>query len=126
MSDNPRTTIKLERPLVTGDGPVMEIVLRDPLYSDYRALGELVTFAYDDQGRGVPVEMESVIFGYVERCLVSPKSFLLLEHVTLNDARKLRQWVLRFFRSDAVAKEGSTTSSQTSSGEPAASPSTAH
>ena len=123
MSDNPRTTFKIERPIVTGDGPISEIVLRDPLYADYRALGDPWVIVYDDQGRGAPMDREDIIFGYVERCLVSPKSPLLLEHLSLNDARKLRKWVEAFFRPDVAATEGSTTSSPTSSGAQAGSPS---
>lgn len=122
MSEPKRTTIKLEEPILDGNNVLTEIVLRHPLYSDYRECGEVVTYV-EDNGRGVPVVVDATVFRYVERCLVSPKSFLLLDHLTLADGRKIREWLLGFFRRDAVATEGSTTSSPTSSGEQAGSPS---
>ncbi|MDX7950480.1 hypothetical protein P7D22_04710 [Lichenihabitans sp. Uapishka_5] len=122
MSERKRTTIKLEEPILDGTNVLTEIILRDPLYSDYRECGEVVTYV-EDNGRGMPVVIDATVFKYIERCLVSPKSFLLLDHLTLNDGRKLREWLIGFFRRDVAATEGSTTSSPTSSGEPAASPS---
>ena len=125
MPESKRTTIKLEEPILDGGTVLNEIILRAPLYADYRELGDPWTIFYDEKGRGAPMDRTDVIFAYVERCLVSPKNFLLLEHLTLGDARKLRQWVEGFFRQGVEAKEGSTTSSPTSSSGSAASQSIA-
>ena len=110
MSDQQTSSIKLDRPIISHEGAISEIVLRDPLYPDFMAIGEPWSFVYDAKGVGVPVDSEPAVAEYIRRCLVTPKDELLLQQCTIGDARRLKKWLLGFFTSDVAASAGSTTS----------------
>lgn len=115
MSDQKRTTIKLEQPLLMGGTVIHEVVLRDPTYAEYMSLGDPWTYRFTEEGRAVPLDHEPTMALYVQRCLVEPKSHLMIEHCTVRDAMAIKGWLLSFFAVVAPAKGGSTTPSQTSS-----------
>jgi Phage tail assembly chaperone proteins, E, or 41 or 14 len=94
-------TITLAEPITGHGGPIRTITLRPPTGGDYMSLGEPYTTVRSDDGRGHAVAVESVIAEYMRRCAdIDP---LLLDTVTLKDARALRDAVVGFFIQDPTA-----------------------
>jgi hypothetical protein len=109
-------TIPLASPIPWHNKTVSEVVLREPRYEDFMELGDPYTVAFTREG-GLPfvVENADVTRQYVERCMVEPASTLILGHVDLKTARKIKKAMLDFFLPDAEENEGSTTSQTSSS-----------
>jgi hypothetical protein len=108
-------TIKLDTPLVTHDGPLKHIVLREPSYSEYLELGDPFTVAGSRDGQAFMVENQEAIRGYIKLCLVEPKDPALLEQATALVARDVKEGVLSFFRPADPAGEVSATLATNSS-----------
>lgn len=77
--------------------PIATIVLREPKYADFIALGEPTVWTPGPNGIATRVDVPEVIGEYVERCLVEPKDHLLLRQLDLVDAMAVRDAVVGFF-----------------------------
>ncbi|MFG1332021.1 hypothetical protein V5F41_12310 [Xanthobacter autotrophicus] len=108
--------VTLTRPLVTHEGETRAIVLREPSYGDFMALGDPTAMVLS-VGSALPQDDMAVIRGYIERCAnVDP---LLLDQIkVLADAMALAEAVKGFFTaaSAAVSKTSPTPSSSNSAG----------
>ena len=51
-----RKTIKLRRPLLSPEGPVSQIVIREPTFDEYLSFGDPYSIAYTDSGTPFGVE----------------------------------------------------------------------
>ena len=98
------TRITLTAPLLTHDGPVSEIVLREPRGIDFFALGEPVVVTRDEAGTLYYVENSATIAAYVERCVTEPVTPAALKGLALSDAIAVKAAVLDFFM---LARQGS-------------------
>jgi hypothetical protein len=112
------TRITLTAPLLTHDGPVSEIVLREPRGTDFFALGEPVTLTRDDTGTLYYVENAATIAAYVDRCVSEPVTPAALKGLALADAIAVKAAVLDFFM---LARQGSSPEPTTSSSSTSAS-----
>jgi hypothetical protein len=103
-------TIPLKKPLISPEGPVKQIVLREPTFTEYLVHGDPYTIAAS-AGTGTPfmVENPEVIATYIRVCLVEPKDPAILEQGKARLAREVKEAVLAFFRPDVETGEGSAT-----------------
>ena len=91
------TTIDLEEPITGHEGPITQIVLREPRYREITAIGKVSNYGHAN-GTVFEVENDEAIRKYIEACLVSPKSASLLEQLCMADTFRVREAVLDFFR----------------------------
>lgn len=109
--------IPLPEPIPGHDGPITEIVLRQPTYDDYIACGgEPYSIGESEGGALFTIEKPEVIWAYVEACMVSPDPLLLKQQGpgTWRVAREVRKAVLGFFQAPVAASAPSATSPTTS------------
>lgn len=104
--------IPLNPPVQGHEGPIAEVVVREPSYKEYMAIGEPWTVAYADNGTPFQVENLDVINRYVEICVVSPDA-ILLGQASGRTARRVREAVLNFFIGGDTATPQSPTSPTT-------------
>jgi hypothetical protein len=107
-------SIPLDAPLTTHDGPLKQIVLREPTFDEYLELGDPYTVAAGASGVPFAVENVDVIKKYIAFCLVEPKNPALLSQAGANVARALKETLLSFFQHGGAAAEASATSPTTS------------
>lgn len=112
-----RATIKLDKPLVTHEGPLSEIILQEPTFEEYMIYGDPWTIAEGKEGTPFAVENMDVIQQYLALCLVQPADPALLQQASARVARRVKDKLLSFFRPDAAAGEASETSPTTSPSE---------
>ena len=105
--------------LLTGDGPINEVILREPTFDEYLDIGEPVTLAKTPDGMLFSVENSEVIRRYLQACLVQPKSALQLNQGGMKLAQAVKGAVLGFFHDAPSGGEPSTTSPTTSSSDAA-------
>jgi hypothetical protein len=102
-----RVTIALSKPLTTHDGPLKAIVLREPTYDEYLAIGDPYLVAESPGGtRFVHENMEN-IRQYIALCLVEPKDPALLTQAGAFVAKQVKEGILGFFQPEALKTEGS-------------------
>lgn len=108
--------IALSSPLLTHDGPVSELVLREPRGSEYFALGEPTIITRNADGAMYYVEDAATIAAYIDKCAMEPATPAALKSLTLRDAIAVKAAVLDFFMQarQVSSAESSTTSSSTS------------
>lgn len=110
----PNKIIKLTKPLVGHDGPIHEVVLREPRFEEYRELGDPWLIAQTAEGQPYAVENAEVVRAYESLCLVSPDASIVPQG-GLRLAQRIRREVLGFFQPGDEADEASPTSPTTSS-----------
>ena len=110
-----RKIIKLDKPLVTHEGTVNEIIIQEPTFDEFMAFGDPWTWAQGSEGTPFAVENTEVIKQYLAVCLVQPNDPALLTQSTARVARDVKEKLLSFFRVSGEDKEGSETSPTTSS-----------
>lgn len=106
-------------PLLTSEGVITEVILREPTFDDYLDLGDIVTVARMPDGALFPIENSETLRLYIQKCLVQPKSALQLGAGGARLARAVKGAVLSFFQDDPSAGAPSTTSPTTSSSDAA-------
>jgi hypothetical protein len=118
-----RLTIKLKKPLQAPEGPVTQIVLREPTFNEYLTHGDPYTIAASRSGNPFMVENAEVIAQYIKICLVEPKDPAILEQGKARLAREVKEQLLSFFQPDTPEKEvfeiSETNSPSAASGTPA-------
>lgn len=104
-------TIRLAKPLTTHEGPISEIVIREPSFDEYLTFGDPWTVAAtgSDERTAFAVENIEVIKQYLQVCLVKPQDPALLSQAGARVAKDVKEALLGFFRPDAAAGEGSAT-----------------
>lgn len=105
-------SVRLSRPVITHDGKVDTLTLREPKGSDYFALGEPFVIARNQDGTLYTVENVLTIEAYARRCIQSPGTAATLDDLTLADAHAVKAAVLDFF---TEARQASLPPSSTSS-----------
>ena len=101
--------ITLKKPLTGHDGPIKQIIIREPSFDEYLMFGDPWTIAGAADGTPFGVENMEVIKQYLAVCLVEPKDIALLSQSGASVAREVKERLLRFFRHDEVATGGSAT-----------------
>lgn len=96
-------TVKLVDPIQGHEGPIGEIVFREPKYSDVMALGEPAAFARSEGGMIYQAEKDGIIQAYIERLIVEPKDTGLLSQLSLADTLQLKETVFGFFQTARAA-----------------------
>lgn len=91
-------TITLTEPIEGHEGPIKEVVLRQPKFNDVMTLGEPAAYAHSEAGLVFQAEKDGVIQGYITRLLVEPKDPALLLQLGLADSLKLKEAVYGFFQ----------------------------
>ena len=104
-----RKVIKLQSPLRAPEGPVSQIVLREPTFDEYLSIGDPYTVAYTDDGSAIPLENTENIKLYIAKCLVEPKDPAILQQAGAIVAREVKQALMGFFRPDEAESEVSET-----------------
>lgn len=108
--------IPLIEPIDGHDGPIREIVLREPTYDEYISCGgEPYTIGQSEEGALFSIEKPEVIWAYAQACIVTPKDTLLLSDADWRVAREVRKAVLGFFQAPGAGNATSPTSPTTSS-----------
>jgi len=102
-------TIKLRKPLESPEGPVKQIVIREPTFDEYLVHGDPFTIASSSEGLPFVVENSEVIAKYIRLCLVEPKDPQILHQGTARVAREVKEALLGFFRQGEPEAEGSET-----------------
>lgn len=120
MSGRPEKRVKLSRIYAIHDKPVSELVLKEPTFDDYGALGEPVEVQTGAGGVRLVIVNNEVVRGYIERSVdgIDPANLGLLG---LPDARALREAILGFFHQPATSSAPPTGSSSSTAGAPATS-----
>lgn len=103
-------TINLATPLVTHDGALKRIVLREPTFDEYLEFGDPYTVAAGAGGTPFAVENVEVIKQYLSICLVEPKDVALLSQAGASVAREVKDKLLGFFQPAGEAAAASGTS----------------
>lgn len=109
-----RKTITLPQPLTGHDGPIKQIVLREPTYEEFMSYGEPILYGVSPEGRPFAVENMEAIRSYVAVCLVEPKDPLLLTQASALVGREVKEKILSFFPVGGLAAALSETSPTTS------------
>ena len=102
-------TISLAVPLDGPRGPVHEIVLREPRFSEVLEHGEPFTVARSPEGVPLFIENPDAIRAYARLCVASPDP-LVLAQAGVKIARQVKEAVFDFFLPEAAEGAGSTTS----------------
>lgn len=95
--------VTLTRPVVTHEGDVRAIVLREPTYSDFFDLGDPTAWIFMDGAR-LPQVDQAVVRRYVER-LANIDAVVLEQIKSLADAMALQRVIHDFFlqASDSIS-----------------------
>lgn len=101
--------------LVTPEGVLTDVVLREPSYDTVFALGDPRTLCASPDGTTFVHVNNEILAAYVQKCLVQPKSVLHLEQGGGPLALRVRAAVLGFFQNGGLGNEPSKTSGTTSS-----------
>jgi hypothetical protein len=110
--------IPVSPPIKGHKGPIDHIIVREPTFDEYTALGDpYIWVPLKDEKRAFPAENADVIKAYAE-ILVVDVDALLLRQGGFKLARAIKEAILSFFLPDAEAGEASP-SSPTSSPSPA-------
>lgn len=114
-------TIKLENNIV-GHEATRELVFREPKWTDFMKLGPCYRWVPRGDGNMVAVPDNDVVERYAEMCLVKPNDPLMLSQVGLADAHKVVDLFVGFgLAAEGVAaasRTSSSTSSNSSTGDP--------
>lgn len=106
--------IPLRKPLLAPEGPVNQIVLREPTFDEYLSYGDPFSIAFTESGIPFSVENAEVIKRYIGLCLVEPKDPATLVQASAVVARDVKNALLGFFRPDDSTSEASETSGTSS------------
>lgn len=91
----PNVTIKLSKPLPGHNGPITEIVIREPNCEDLLEFGDPCIYARLEDGTLFPAEDKEAIKRYVNRLVdLDP---LLLGKLSLADGLRIKDTVIGFF-----------------------------
>jgi hypothetical protein len=90
-------TVELVDPIVTHQGDVMSLMLKEPTAGDYFALGDPYQIAKSADGTLFTVEKDEVILAYAERGVQAPVDAVMLAGTSLANAIRIREGVLGFF-----------------------------
>ena len=101
------------------------IVLREPTFDEYLAVGDPYSIAFTALGTPFEVESPEVVRRYIEMCLVEPQDPAILKQAGAFVAREVKNKLLGFFQPD-VEMESDSANLETISPSPAseATPST--
>lgn len=113
------TIVPLTKPIVTHEGDVTEITLREPKGRDFLELGEPWVFTRGPNGESLSNPVPDIVNAYVERCVEKPGSVYLAQ-LGLADAMRVRRAVLDFF--PAAAQAAFPDPATSSSGKPESAP----
>lgn len=116
--------IPLDKPLTGHDGPIKRIVLREPTFDEYLAVGDPYSVASSGEGSAFAVENMDAIRRYIGLCLVEPANPDLLKQGNAKLARALKEKILGFFQVDAVTEASGTSPTSSSSGASTSKPAT--
>jgi hypothetical protein len=112
-------TVDLAEPIHGHEGPIRQVVLREPRFAEVTEIGEIWQFvpaAPGDERGPTPVLIDAAVREYILRCVEKPDAALLAQ-LSLVDTMKLRQEVVGFFgRAGLTLMRGSATSSSSTSG----------
>lgn len=114
------TTVPLVKPIVTHEGNVTEIILREPKGRDFLELGEPWVWTKGPGGESVSTPVPDVIAAYVERCVDASVPSLILGQLGLSDGMRVRQALLDFF--PAAVRAAFPDPATSSSGKPESAP----
>lgn len=102
-------TIKLKKPLISPEGEVRQVVLREPTFDEYLVHGDPYTIARSVTGIPFMVENAEAIAAYIKVCLVEPKDPAILHQGKAKLAKEIKDHVLSFFHPDVPTDEDSAT-----------------
>lgn len=102
--------IPLKKPLQAPEGPVNQVVLREPTFDEYLTHGDPWTIAFATDGTPFSVENVDVIKKYITLCLVEPKDPAILHQGKAMLAREVKNSLLGFFQPDDAKVAASATS----------------
>lgn len=108
-------TIPLAKPLATHDGPLSRIVMREPTFDEYLAIGDPYIIAESPGGTRFIHENIENIRQYIGLCLVEPKDPALLTQANARVAKSVKEAVLGFFRPEAQEPADRSATSPTNS-----------
>lgn len=100
-----RKVIKLQSPLRAPEGPVNQIVIREPTFDEYLSFGDPYSIAYTDSGTPFGVENSENIKRYIAACLVEPKDPAILQQAGASVARDVKQALMSFFQPEEAESE---------------------
>lgn len=106
-------TIPVDPPLTGHNGPIKQVVIREPRFSEYRELGDPFIIASSTDGNPYVVEKSEVLQQYEELLITEPGTELLTQG-SWRLARDIRQAVLGLFLRGAEAGGASETLPTTS------------
>lgn len=101
-----KITIKLKKPLISPEGEVHQIILREPTFDEYLTEGDPYTIAASNGGIPFMVENADVIKRYMTICVVEPKDPAILLQCNARVAKEMKERFLSFFRPDVADGEG--------------------
>ena len=105
------TTINLRRLLQAPNvGDIHKVVVREPTFDEYFAIGDPYNIAYTPTGTGFAVENPDNIRRYIDMCVVEPQDPAILRQGDALLAREVKKAVLDFFLSPDEADSASATS----------------
>lgn len=109
------TTFDLTKPIVTHEGSVTTVTVREPTGREYLELGEPYTWQRPVGGDPVMIEVPGVLQAYAEKCLVKPGPEFMAQ-IGLADMMRLKDALTGFFAAaqKAAWPEPSTSSSLSS------------
>ena len=99
-------TVNLKTPLISPEGEVKRIVIREPTFEEYLTEGDPYTIAASQGGIPFMVENADVIKRYMTICLVEPKDPAILLQCKARVAKEIKEKFLSFFRPDDADGEG--------------------
>ena len=114
------TTVPLVKPIVTHEGTLTEIVLREPKGRDLLELGDPWVWVTGPNSEKVSNPVPAVITAYFERCVDASVPSLILDQLGLPDGMRVREAILDFF--GAAARAAFSNPATSSSGEPESAP----
>ncbi|CUT12541.1 hypothetical protein BF49_3621 [Bradyrhizobium sp.] len=100
-------TIPVTKPLISPEGEVKQVVLREPTFDEFLSYGDPYTVARSIGGVPFAAENPEVIAQYMKLCLVEPKDPQILRQGKARLAKEMKEALLSFFHPDAPAKEDS-------------------
>ncbi|MGU3665805.1 hypothetical protein ACLBX9_16625 [Methylobacterium sp. A49B] len=105
--------IPLPEPLPGHKGPITEVVIRRPTFSDYLDCGgEPYSIGQSEEGALFSIEKPETIKAYINALVVEPDT-LLLEQSDFLVAREVRKAILGFFQAAAEDSAASPSSPTT-------------
>jgi len=91
----PKVTIALENPVVTHDGDVRVVTVREPKARELFEYGEPFTHARNPDGTIYSIELDGVMKKYITACIDLDEPFLT--QLTLSDGMAIKDAILGFF-----------------------------